>query len=571
MKHGILLLVTLELLAFGGVNVSAQTSQELFDALTAKLQADVDAAKNPPPTPHVDGAPAGNPADGDHRRNFMPPPNFGRPNPQYLLSRLSGVRFFLKADQEDAAVQQLESLKPDLTNEAERDACEAVVQKLQGERAEKEASITAMATDVLKRAGEAVMKAKNPKDLDATLQELSREADDPAISRAFASHNEPFTNRLKSAARFVGRLQDCLVFVSHHDNHQAADTLRAMLSDNGDAIQAMGVPRSEIINRITAVSEPRDPDTPPARRSAAEIDADVAAAFDRVHALDDLPTAIRTLMALHDEMLAGSGRGYSTGNRANELSNTLSRLHNLAKAYTELQHGLGDPQESWFTRGEGLSDLPDESVLAVLRAQLAALALPRLLGAPDNEKPAAGERVDTFLNRLIEAAKQRGDWHAVARGVECRRALKSGGKYEVNASNNVPEESAFREFFAGQNFEQAAQYGQAVESYLTALNNGGQDLPVSLIGARLAAIRKEHPKEYAVGNRGNGSSSTVYFGDGTRSRAEQTDPSDPPSSPSNVTVSPAATPAPSASPSPSAAPPPPPATAAPTTAPNATP
>jgi hypothetical protein len=54
-------------------------------------------------------------------------------------------------------------------------------------------------------------------------------------------------------------------------------------------------------------------------------------------------------------------------------------------------------------------------------------------------------------------------------------------------------------FMAAQNQDAAAQYAEAVASYQSALRNGGDLIPAVQIGARLAAIKTEHPKEYAAG------------------------------------------------------------------------
>ncbi len=173
-------------------------------------------------------------------------------------------------------------------------------------------------------------------------------------------------------------------------------------------------------------------------------------------------------------------------------------LQNFEKTRLELESGLGTTISLIGNRSDGNNSKPGlEPRLVALRAELIQMALPRLLDAP-GEKAAAGEGVDVFLRRLIEAAKKRADWTAVVQGLDLSRSLATGNN--AYATSNGQETEAFKQFFTGLNMETAGQYQQAVIAYLNALRTGVQDLPTTVIGEHLAAIQREHPADYTTAN-----------------------------------------------------------------------
>ena len=161
-----------------------------------------------------------------------------------------------------------------------------------------------------------------------------------------------------------------------------------------------------------------------------------------------------------------------------------------------------------------------EARLTGLRAELIQESLPRLLGVPD-AKAAAGEGVGGFLRRLIAEAKKRGDWVAVARGIDLERELAAGQNNHTTA--NTQEAEAFQQYFAGLNLEAAGQYAQAVAAYLSALKTGARELPASVVGEHLASIERLHPQAFATAATG-----TAETGTGPQGTGAQPTPSVPP-------------------------------------------
>ncbi len=532
MVRRILLLAGIGWFAVAGLaSAKDETARETLEAIPAQVRVDAEAKKK-----------------------GQGPQGTGQTDPAYLLTYFRNAREFLENGDESSAVQQLRQLQSTAASGPVQDACEVVIRKLREERAAKDTAATAEITGLLQHAGEAVMAAKVPKDLDPILRELATATDKHGPGHSAERNNDLFNTRLQIATRFVARWQDYLLSASRSDSRPGAETLRTLAQET-ETFQMLGIPRSEIIGRLSPPPAPAEAKDASSRRVVpmAEVDAAIETAFNRLKSLDDLRPAVHDLTKFRDEVVLAAN-GY--GNVPNELSATLTSLQALQQAYLEVQTGVNRWQTTWSNRYDTSGDARGESRFVALRAQLIALSLPRMLGAPETEKPAAGERVDAFLDRLLTAAKKRGDWQAVARGVECRHQFAPNPEYSGGRSDASAEETAFKQFFAGQNFEQAAQYEQAVVAYLSALGSGSQEIPVAVISERLAAIQKAHPAEYAGGN-------SASFGSGAAEeplarRSLIVPPSEPPVATPTPAPTPAAGPSPSPPVIPAASPNPPP-------------
>ncbi len=521
MMRKILLAAGIGWLTFASTaHLMAETAREAFDAIPTAVQAEAEAKKK---------------AQG---------PSRGNQDPAYFLTIFRNARESLETGDENSVIQQIRQLQSAAASGPVSDACETVIRKLHEERAEKENAANAEASAALRRAGEAIVKAKVPKDLDATLQELARVGEKRGQARVSERGNDLLTRRVESAAKFVARWQDYLVSLNRNDNRQVAETLRSLMSDNNETIQALGLPRSEIVTRIPSISQSED--------TTALVTTALNTVLERTRTLDDLPAAIRDLQGLRD-----SRSGSYNGGNNNDLNAALEALQTLYKTRLEFEAGLRTNLDLMSNRYDSSTRITGgiESYLVPLRAQLVALELPRLLGAPATEKPVPGETLDAFWRRLLDAAKKRGDWATVAQGLEVGRVLVfSANPRTAEMNNSGLDTTGFKSLLSAFSFETAGQYPQATAAYLTALNATVPDLPVALIGERLAALKKDHPKEYAEGAQagfGTDSANERYLDRYYRSLAAR-DPASAPSATASPTVTP--TPVPTSTPLPSATP-----------------
>ncbi len=413
------------------------------------------------------------------------------------LNTLEQTRQYLESGNDDSAMQQLASGRSgtDLPEEI-RTALDTIRQKLMTERTAREKDYAAEIDAACERAGDAVLKAKEPKDLDGTLKELVKLTRQPDYNRYRGNGEGSSAVRLQAASNFVSRWQDYLLARNRNDDRAVTNTLRN-LSDNSN--QPLLIPRSVIL-----ALQPREPEndsprsTPrPVQRPQEQIDADAAGIVEAVKTLGEIPDALAKLAKLRQEITSRSSYSYSSDS---VLGSSVAGLESIQRAYLEIQHGLATTISLGISRTENTSHPNIENALLPLRVQLVKLVAPRLLGATEEDKAADGEGLDAYLHRLIEAAKKRQDWSAVERGLDLKRTLAASAS-SAFVNSNDQETQAFKNFFAGRNLEQARQYEQAVISYLTALRSGQEDLPAALIGERLEAIQMAHPTEYASGSK----------------------------------------------------------------------
>ncbi|MFL6589892.1 MAG: hypothetical protein ACJ8M4_06935, partial [Chthoniobacterales bacterium] len=125
-----------------------------------------------------------------------------------------------------------------------------------------------------------------------------------------------------------------------------------------------------------------------------------------------------------------------------------------------------------------------------LKLELTRLVLPRFLQV--QEKAAADELVDSYVERMMRLAFERCDPRLIQRVYHVRNAINGNG----NAFQFSPGLDAL---LAAKNQDDAGQFLPAVISYQRALRLGGELVPAESIGKRLAAIKAANPAEYEAG------------------------------------------------------------------------
>ena len=102
-----------------------------------------------------------------------------------------------------------------------------------------------------------------------------------------------------------------------------------------------------------------------------------------------------------------------------------------------------------------------------LKAEMILLLLPQHLGAPER-KPAPGETVDAYLNRLTRETKEAGEWALLVRVLETASLL--AGRHMSH-----PPELAALNHSSGERINMSdLPTAQAVLSYQSALREGGR-------------------------------------------------------------------------------------------------
>jgi predicted transcriptional regulator len=399
---------------------------------------------------------------------------FPRGSRAAMLTQLRAV--MLRGD--DAQIEEtLNQMLAYFESDEVRNEVERLLVEFRKEREAKDAAQVTKLETAFQHAAEVVKTAKQASDLDDALQELAKFRD---------MRNHSYTAPALQAA--VSRLQAVTQFVTHWQDYLAADAqgnsdaARQALQNAANLAETDAglMPRSEILSRLQKFSAKPSP-SPAERSSASKLEEIMA----RTKTLDDISQSLRELRMLQGQQHSPFG----SSDMSDPLNATVNSLAVLDKTYHEYLAGLPTTVAMASSSNEAMAS----AAVVPLRLQLLMLVLPRYLGVSDDLKPKQGEAVQPFLERVVEEARKRGDVGLMERANDALRTLVRGGGA---ASTDT---SALALFTAGQNQETAGQFSLAVVSYQNALKSGSQLVPAKLIGERLAAIQKEHPKEFETG------------------------------------------------------------------------
>lgn len=466
MKPSVLPAVGLAVLWLAAPSAAPGTEQP--PSLTSLLPADpLDALQKALHAEHEAKMHAGGPAAGGGRETYE------------ARSYLEGIRQSMSRGDDRNALSTIHQIEDMSSTEEVHRACAALVDKINKDHTAREQAYVTELDVAIKRAGEIALRAKDPKELDGPITDFNRLAE----SRTSSDNRDSRTQqKIQGGINFLNHWQEYLA--AHVKGDDAAATNALQNLGSGSSGLTMFVPRSEVLARMPGSN----------RRPPAEVSAIVADVLDHTRTLDDIPATLSKL----SEYGTHNNNGSTSFDGTTDLGVAVYNLQAIQKVRAELQAGIATTINVNTLRAtEGSTRAGIEGKLTGLRAELIKATLPRLLDAAD-ERPTEGESVNDFLRRLIELAKKRGDWPAVARGLDLGRNLAPGQNNYTTA--NAQETEAFRQFFAGLNLEAAGQYAQAVLAYLGALKTGAQELPASVVGEHLAAIEKAHPQEFAEAN-----------------------------------------------------------------------
>lgn len=348
---------------------------------------------------------------------------------------------------------------------------------------------------VLKAAGDKVLAATDPKDLDGTIAEVQALAT-RYPGRPTTSDQIMLAARPGWAVNFLRQWQAYLTAKAKGNERQMYDAMQVLSNLTTHPAAPPLVSHAEILARMPpdpmSHFGPRASDAD--RKFAAENDAAVEEILKGTRTPDDLPAAVAKL----DELRGKLAEQPAYDDHLSSPGVFKGSLEYLENERQELRSG----EPFWFRIYSFEPQGGQFSVLSAhitrLRTQLLETALARSLGAPEM-KPEADEAFAPFLRRLVEAAKQHGDWNAAMRGVGYGLTLAVSPGFYTPADSSA-EREAYRQIGVGKNMEAAGQFQQAAVAYLHALKYGEQNLPVAFIKERLAAIQQSHSNEYADAN-----------------------------------------------------------------------
>jgi hypothetical protein len=338
----------------------------------------------------------------------------------------------------------------------------AVIHKERKDRAEAEA---ADAKALVQRAADKVNQAKKPEDLDDLIVELQKHENNRFGDNA---QNQALNAQVRAALEFTMRWQDYLAHLAGGQTEQARQDIQNLAANNSGV---NFIPRSKLLaleaTPLKVEADTNKPEPPPPVSP-------VKAILDNIKTVDDLAPALARLEPLRNANYDGQ--------------NAFNSVEQLLQAYRDLKAGL----PTQYNLGNGGSN---SLVPAPVRTQFLLLALQTRFESYKGAAPAPTEKPVDYVNRVSADAIEREDWPLLQDAVHARSYLSQSSGMGFTFTNG----SGISSLITASHQEAAGQFTLAVASYEAALTSNDDAVPAKVIGDKLAAIQREHPKEYADG------------------------------------------------------------------------
>jgi hypothetical protein len=388
-----------------------------------------------------------------------------------LLSRLRGAIDGLRWQEAIQLVHQIQYY--DQTPEVVQ-LCGPLLETLRQERIAKEDAAAREMDCGVRKAGELLLAAREPKDLDPLMTELIL-LGQSVRSEDTLNESEPLRRaryEVNAAQQYVRIWQEYLAKRSFGRDSEAVEKLQSL--DRRSELYPV-VARSELLARMTAPAQPFVPFRP--QEKIKEI-------LGNAKSSDDLEAVYNALQFWANEQP-----------RFPEFHVLAERVAGLRNASTAFLAGRYGEAFEFFKRRTAATDVGEEH-LSILERQLLLKVLPQYLAATDLAQPAPDQSASEYLSNVAGQAAQKQNWPLVQRALETLRTIAFG-------NGNVPswlsgDITGFAAIAVAERQTRAGEFAGAVASYRMALECNGQNIPVELIGQRLKDLRKSHPEAFVL-------------------------------------------------------------------------
>ena len=400
-------------------------------------------------------------------------PQFGNPvmNPAFVDASIDQILAQMQNPaygNMDAQIAQITSM---YTSTEVQEATTNLLNEIKKERKEKTDGEIATVKALLTRAGTAIAQAKKPEDLDDLIAEMGTHANNQYGGNSALQGDQELLRRLTSANEFVKQWQNYLAHLANGQTDQARNDLQALSNNNGG--EGL-LPRSKLLE-LEAPDKLVAQGAKPSPVVSGPV-AQAQALLDGMKTLDDIKPALAKLEPLRQADMQA-------------LQNVSNQLNQIQENYEDLKAGL--PVQSNLNYGYNLGGI---NVPAAIRTQMLLFTLQARFDSYKGPPPAPGEKPADYLDRVIADATTRQDWNLLRLADAARANLTQnpGMGYVVNSGG-------VESIVAAAHQEAAGQFSLAVQSYETALKSDDPAIPAKIIGDKLAAIQRDHPKEFADG------------------------------------------------------------------------
>jgi hypothetical protein len=353
-----------------------------------------------------------------------------------------------------------------------QEATANLLAEIKKERKEKADARIAEMKALLQRAAHDIPQAKKPEDLDNLIEAMGEHSGNRYGGGYAMTEDQSLNQQFSSAFEFAKQWQN---YLSHLATGQVDLAHNDLLNlSNNDAGLGL-IPRSKLL-AMAGQPVPVSPAPGSTSPAAPTPLSQAQAILDDIKTLDDLEPARKKLEPLwHADM--------------GDLQGSYQSLTQMEDAYRNLRAGLPASTAMNFGYPNGPLEVP-----AGVRAQLLNLAMQSRFETYKGPPAALDEKPADYVNRVVADAISREDWELLRRAESARQALTQNPGLTWGASATSVDS-----IVAGAHLEEAGQYALAVQSYEAALKTNDPDVPAKILGDKLAAIQRNHPKEYADG------------------------------------------------------------------------
>jgi hypothetical protein len=360
------------------------------------------------------------------------------------------------------------------SSEEVRKAGQELLDEIHLERKTRADAAAAESEALLKRVSDTVAKAQKPEDVDGILADLQKFQSNG--NGGYNPENQALYQQVSSAFQFTKLWQDYLSHLATGQTQLAIGDLQSLSQDNyGVGI----IPRSQILERLTALKT-APPTTSTNTAGVTPSKSPVENILKGIKTLDDMEPALEQLAALRSNDAQAQQAYYNVA--------PLAQIYTSVKAGLPLNTNLNFANSN---NGNGPGVSPD------VQAELLVFVLQHYFDSYKGTPPAPDEKPPAFVNRVISDAISREDWALLKKAISAQTYLNQNSIPGVYSGSAIS--GGVDNLLAGLNQEAASQYALAVFSYENALKVPDATVPAKLIGDKLAAIQKDHPKEFEDG------------------------------------------------------------------------
>ena len=396
----------------------------------------------------------------------------GKGDSMATVSLLTRLRAAVEAQRWQEAIQLVFQIEYKNQDAEVVKLCGPLLDSLRKERVAKEEAAAVEMKAAVKKAGEILLSAKDPKELDQVLADLTPLMQ---VSRTEDTVNESEELRrarieVGTAQKYVRVWQECLQKRAAGDETAAVEKMQSLAGPDFFPI----VPRSALLAKSVS-SQTFQP---------FQAEPVIKEIFSGVKSLDELGDAFNALQNWQHEQP-----------RSAEFKAAAERITALRTAYGAYRAGQYSEAFGFFTRRSNTDvDLDDQ--MSILRKEFLLKVLPHYLGSPEITATGAEEFPSDYLLRLAREAAQQRKWPLAMRAMEAFRTISFGNG--ATPSWISADIAGFAAIAKAERQENAGQFADAVASYRAALECSSQNVPVDIIGQRLVALRKNHPEAFAL-------------------------------------------------------------------------